>query len=284
MLGVVPLSMTRVSPNIGLSAPDPSLDSEPCDGKQTSQEDIPMPIPPSRWSVDLFRVWARQYPDNQVGNIASEAVGEGLNPGFVGKMMKSVIRPNPSSICGQEEAIRDELISEVEAGRIAGPFTRPPCAYYRNCPLRMIRKEPHVPDSTKMRLISNFSSGKFSVHGLSSVNDLCATPNLVGFHLKPQHLRDVIASKGKGCSVWASDIPKCFRGQRNLKELLRLFVYTINTSSRPQEFFVDLCNPFGWTPAEYSWQCILAVLLWRFRLDGVTELMAYVDNFPSFRL
>jgi hypothetical protein len=79
--------------------------------------------------------------------------------------------------------------------------------------------------------------------------------------------------------VWASDIPKCFRGQRNLKELLRLFVYTINTNSRPQEFFVDLCNPFGWTPAEYSWQCILAVLLWRFRLDGVTELMAYVDNF-----
>jgi hypothetical protein len=217
MLGVVPLSMTRVSPNVGLSAPDPSLDSEPCDGRQTSQEDIPMPIPPSRWSVDLFRVWARQYPDNQVGNIASEAVGEGLDPGFVGKMMKSIIRPNTSSICGQEEAIRDELISEVEAGRIAGPFTRPPFAYYRNCPLRMIRKEPHVPDSTKMRLISNFSSGKFSVRGPSSVNDLCATPNLVGFHLKPQHLAASLLLKAKGAACGRQISRSAFVGRETSK-------------------------------------------------------------------
>lgn len=170
-------------------------------------------------------------------------------------------------------------MEECDAGRIAGPYKRPPFRFFRNCPLRMIKKDPHIPESERMRLIPNFSAGRFCGEGWSSVNDLCWSPRLVGFHLRPAHIRDTIAVKGKGCRIWAADIPKCFRRQRNLRKLLPLFVYIVETTRRGPEFFVDLCNPFGWAPSEYGWQCILAVLMWRFRLDGVTELLAYVDNF-----
>ena len=278
VLGVIPLVMSRVSPVFESLAPSPLQDAAPCGGQQRSSADLTMPDPPSKWNVAVFRSWAVSYPDAEVARVAIQAVGRGVDPGFVGKLQKTVIRANPASIKGREESIRVELMKECAAGRMAGPFSEPPFAFFRNCPLRMIPKERYVLGSDKMRIISNFSAGRFSVPPLSSVNDLCGTLGLISFHLRPHHLRDVIASKGKGCSVWAADIPKCFRGQRNLKKLLPLFVYILE-SPRGREFFVDLCNAFGWTPSEYSWQCILAVLMWRFRREGLTQLLAYVDNF-----
>lgn len=279
VLGIVPAGLTRPSPVVESLAPSPSQDSAPCSGPQRAGRGPALPRPPSKWNVALVQQWAASYPEPLVGRLAAQAVGPGVDPGFVGSLVKSVIRPNPQCIRGQEEAVREQLLKECAAGRIAGPFNEPPFRFFRNCPLRMIPKEKHVPESKEMRLISNFSAGRFSAHARSSVNDLCATPGLVGFHLRPHHLRDLIASKGRRASVWAADIPKCFRGQRNREELLPLFVYALESEKRGKEFFVDLCNPFGWAPSEYSWQCVLAVLLWRFRQAGVMQLLAYVDNF-----
>lgn len=279
LLGVLPVSPSRSSPDMASFAPSAEMDSESCCGKQTEEPDLVMPSPPGRWIRGVVESWSATFPDRVVAKMARQAVGDGLDPGFVGEIRKSVIRPNPASIKGHEEDVRTELLEEVSAGRIAGPFTRPPFQFFRNCPLRMIKKDPHVPESTRMRLISNFSAGRFSGDGWASVNDLCVSPKLLGFHLRPHHIRDVIASKGKGCTVWASDIPKCFRRQRNIPRLLSLFVYLLDNPERGREYFVDLCNPFGWAPSEYGWQCILAVLMWRLRLDGVRELLAYVDNF-----
>lgn len=282
VLGVVPNLLTRASPCFASGKPSSTQDSAPCVGPQTGEPDVTLPSPESCWNVETVRAWAASYPDAEVARIASEAVGEGLDPGFVGSLSKSVIRPNPTCAHEQVLKIREEVLEEVKASRIAGPFCRPPFKFLRNCPLRMIPKDPHDPVSTRMRLISNFSAGAFSSPRGNSVNDLCASPKLIEMHLRPKHLRDVIASKGPGTTVWAADIPKCFRRQKNLKKLLPLFVYLLESQEFGLEYFVDLMNPFGWTPAQYGWQCILAVLIWRFRQDGVTDLYPFVDNFFKF--
>ena len=56
-------------------------------------------------------------------------------------------------------------------------------------------------------------------------------------------------------------------------------MYKVETPEHGTEFFVDRSTLFGWAPSEWSWQCILAVLTWRFSGLGLPDLLAYVDNF-----
>ena len=282
-IGVLPVPLTRSSPMASEMSPSPSSDVSPDGGPLTDLPDVNPPLPPHNWEVDLFHQWSSDFPDPLVRQIADQSVSEGLDPGFVGQMSKSVVRPNSRTIEGREMTLRAELMEECGSGRMAGPYSRPPFKFCRTIPLSMVKKKKYDPLSDLMRIISNFSSGRAYDDGPSpAVNDLCFSPHLIGFHLRPFHLRDLICSKGPGVTVWAADIPKCFRSQKNLKRLLPLFVYLLETKSFGLEWFIDLCNPFGWTPSEYGWQCILAVLLWRLLKDGVIDLWAFVDNF--FRL
>lgn len=283
VVGVTPVSLTRSSPEPALGTPLPSQDTCPDDGPLSELPDVRPPDPPHKWDVPLFRSWSLDFPDPVVRRIAVESVGRGLDPGFVGVADKSVVRPNSKTIVGREEELRDELMDECNAGRIAGPYARPPFRFCRTTPLKMIKKKKHDPSSDLMRIISNFSSGRsFAGEDSAAINDLCFSPCLIGLHLRPYHIRDQIAWKGPGVTGWAADVPKCFRRQRNLRRLLHLFVYHLETTTHGLEWFIELCNPFGWKPSEYSWQCILAVLMWYFRKNGILELLAYVDNFFRF--
>jgi len=44
------------------------------------------------------------------------------------------------------------------------------------------------------------------------------------------------------------------------------------------EFWVKICTSFGWSPSEWGWQVLLAIILWKLRLSGYPNMMAYVDN------
>jgi hypothetical protein len=195
-------------------------------------------------------------------------------------MSKSVIRKNSSAIVGHEPMMRTQIMKEVTAHRYAGPFTSCPFKSPRSCPLSMIPKNKHDPESNEWRILSDFSAGR----GVRdrSVNDLCFNPCLISAHAGAHTIRDRIALLGPGCCVDASDVLKCFRTMSLREDLLSLFVYHLDTSERGREWFVDLCCPFGWRPSEYSWQCVLAIILWELRRRGTTDIVAYVDNFFQF--
>ena len=218
--------------------------------------------------------WAADFPFPDVGRTALLAVSDGVDP-FYGILDKSVI-PVSSRKMSVRAAVkcREKLLESCQAGRSPGPFAECLIVYAQICPMFDIPKNKNDPLCDEIRLISHFSQG-----GLASVNSLCYSPKLIAFHCRPMHIRDRIAVCGQGAVCYACDIPKCFKRQRVHPRILRLFVYKVVTPSHGTEFFVDRSTPFGWTPSEWSWQCILAVLMWRFRAIGLTDLLAYVDNF-----
>lgn len=232
------------------------------------------------WQAATMAAWASAYPFADVGELAIQATSTGVQP-FVGELCKSVV-PRGSGQGSQgldmPEAVRlqcrDKFLEDVAQGFTAGPLLFSPYRWYRQCLWFCVRKDKNNPLDARVRLIAHFSKG-----GAASINGLCMSPRLLGRHIGAGFLRDRIAECGRGALINAWDVPSCFKRQPIAPELLHLFVYRVVTEKFGTEFFADLTNPFGWAPAEWAWQCILAVLMWRFRLAGFHLLLEYVDNF-----
>ena len=78
-------------------------------------------------------------------------------------------------------------------------------------------------------------------------------------------------------SAW--DVPACFKRILMHPDIVHMFVYRVLTTKYGVEYFADKTNPFGYTPSEWEWQCVLAVLMWKFQRSEFEELLDYVDNF-----
>jgi hypothetical protein len=282
-LGVTPFCPSRVSPLAHLRVP------KAADDKAVATPPFPaymgrVPSAPSVWNEAFFAKAASYYPFSDVAALAVRAVNGTLADVWVGDPCKAVVGTNGVSLAGKEDEVRVRLHEEIEAGRVWGPLPAPPLPN-RVCPcqprsirLMTAKKNKHDLACTKFRLISNASTGR-----PNSTNDLSYSPKFIGFHVRARHIRDVLAYHNN-IWVFGADVPKCFRRQRNAVELLHLFVYSLYTAQNGLEFYVDLCNPFGWHPAEWGWQSILQVLKWTMMLIGLLNHLAYVDNFWSWSL
>jgi hypothetical protein len=288
-IGRLPFNPTRISP-LQEAAPrllPTSLDS--CAATPSwsmSAVSVPStPIPDNGWKLDVFSKWAAVYPFPEVADLARDAVADGIVLPFAGDPDKAVIRPNSASIAGKELSIRESLMAEVAAGRMGGPFTRPPfpsaaCPMQpRSVPLLTVPKKKHDPSNTDFRLCSNFSAGAPG----SSTNDLQWAPNLCQFHCSAKDVRELMraySDDGKRkIRVWAGDKPKCFRSQRNAASRLGLYVYQITTDEHGTEWFSDYRNPFGDRLAEWGWGTIKGVTDYQIMCIGIPDAMCYVDNF-----
>jgi hypothetical protein len=227
---------------------------------------------------------AVDYPCQQVANLALTVATTGLNT-FKGLLGKTVVhKESPVVDDVAEMAKRATLMKEVALAtpRISGPSLSCPFPDARVCPVTTRDKDPYDPESTRLRLISDFSRRRRGDDG-GSVNDLCWSPKLLSYHASASDLRDTLAwlylCFGAGILAWTADIPSCFRMNHLNGTLLSLFVYKIVTEAFGVEWFVDLATPFGWTPAEWGWQCMLALIIWAFRKKGLGDMICYVDNF-----
>ena len=286
-LGVRPVLLHRASPYADEDGPTLADDSCPATPAPSRSLMVPAPAPlASRWAAALpaFRTLAATYPFTVVSGLAMDVLTTGVRP-YKGSLDKAVVYHDRGKLDDASEmAKRVTMMKEatLDVPRIIGPLSECPFDTPRVCPCRTLEKDPYDPASTRLRLISNFSKRARGRHS-GSVNDLSYSPKLLSFHVQPSHIRDTLAwlflSFGPGIRAWTADIPSCFRLNHLHPSLLSLFVYFVSTAEHGPEWFVDLATPFGWSPAEWGWQCVLALILWAFRCRGLAGMFAFVDNF-----
>ena len=115
---------------------------------------------------------------------------------------RSLESSNLKSALSQPQVVSAKLEKERAAGRIAGPFSSPPFAYFRCSPLGIVRKK----DPSEFRLIQHLSYPKGSFvndyipQEFSSVKYACINDAI-----------SVIKSLGAGCFMAKTDIKSAFR-------------------------------------------------------------------------
>ena len=289
-LGVRPYLLQRASPLVGAQTArldDDVLPAHPDGGFAVQPGLAPPEALPTLFSSPLWTQeseWMASYPDQRVLELAQEAASVGLHGlnAFQGDLHKAVDQLDRELPEAKRQAIRANHIKEVALGQVVGPF---PMAIYkiaRILPQGAVRKDKYDPESTRWRSTCD-PSAVHEGYDDGSINDLTYSPRLLSAHLSAAQLRDTIAQlfarHGHGVVAYAADIPACFRMMRLHPSLLHLFLYRVVTAEHGTEFFADLCCPFGWTAAEWGWQCILGLISWKFLLAGMEWVMSYVDNF-----
>jgi hypothetical protein len=286
-LDVRPKLTHRVSPIAWNVVPKARDDILPASPRFVVAEGVVSPAPlQSRWTsvITEFKDLASDFPCQHVAKLAVECLTDGVNT-YKGTLDKPVLHKEPRRRNNVEElAKRATIMKEVSTDpqRIAGPFPSCPYETARVCPTDTREKDPYDPESDRLRLISDFSRAPKGL-ATGSTNALCWSPRLLSYHATADHIRDTLAwlflCFGAGIVAWTADIPSCFRLNHLNATLLSLFVYKVVTEEHGTEWFADLATPFGWTPAEWGWQCILALILWALHKAALDAMIAYVDNF-----
>ena len=125
----------------------------------------------------------------------------GFRVGFVGER-RAAQSPNLKSALEQPQAVRCKLLKELAAGRIRGPFPRPPFQEFVCSPLGIVPKK--VP--SEFRLIQHLSYP----YG-SSVNDFIPERTSSVRYASISDAIMVIKQLGAGCFMAKTDIKSAFR-------------------------------------------------------------------------
>jgi len=234
-----------------------------------------VPAMQSRWNEPEFAADTADFPFPDVRRLGLQVAGPGVDP-FRGDPDKAVAQPDRHLPEPEVISCREKLLEAVAAGKAWGPSPRPPFCNGREVPPFTVPKDKNDPLSSRRRAVFDFSAGE------PSTNALCDDPRFFRENLRPGHVRDTIGLyllHFQFLSMLAFDIPGCFELNHVHRRLLPLMVVSLLSTTHGREYWVKLATSFGWSPSEWGWQALLALILWRLRKRGYDETMAYVDNF-----
>lgn len=186
----------------------------------------------------------------------------GFRVGFVGER-RAAQSPNLKSALEQPQAVRYKLLKELAAGRIRGPFPRPPFQEFVCSPLGIVPKK--VP--SEFRLIQHLSYP----YG-SSVNDFIPERTSSVRYASISDAIMVIKQLGAGCFMAKTDIKSAFR------------IIPIHPSDFPllgmkwdNQFYYDVCLPMGLSSSCAIFEAFSSSLEWisvhRFGASGVLHIL-----------
>ena len=174
--------------------------------------------------------------------------------------------PNLKSVIARPDIVRDKLTKEINAGRIAGPFRKPPFPNMFCSPLRIVPKK----NLLEFRLIqhSSFPRG-------SSINEFI--PSEIS-SVSYATISDAISSlkrAGRGCSMTETDIKSAFR------------IIPVHPDDHPllsmkweNLYYCDRCLPMGCSSSCAIFEASSTALEWiAIHRLGAPSVLQILDDF-----
>ena len=219
-------------------------------------------------NVDRFQHEFRHRPNSDKVAYMVKGLCDGFHLGFHSSTSLKSAAGNMASALLNPQVIDSYLQSEVQFGRVAGPFSQPPLPDLHVSCFGVIPKR-HQPG--KWRLILDLSC--LAGH---SVND-----GIAGEHYSLQYMKvnDIIAGimwLGWGSLMAKFDVQNAYR------------IVPVHTEDRRLlgmkwrgALYVDMVLPFGVRSAPYIFTCIADLVEWIAKRNYVTFLMQYLDDFHT---
>ena len=205
------------------------------------------------------------FPDKAFARDLINSFKQGFSIGYEGPQFNHISN-NLKSYFTNLQAAAENIVGELRAKRVAGPFLSPPLNNFRTSPIGIVPKK----DSQKVRMITDLSSPKgFAINDYISddestvqFNNFDSAVNLVG------HL-------GQGAFLSKLDVKSAFRICP-----VRPNDWNLLGFSCLGYFFVDLCLPFGLCSSVNRFTCMsdsLSLILPN--NYGVQHCTHYLDDY-----
>ena len=178
--------------------------------------------------------------------------------------LAQTIAPNSRTINQSPQAVLDNITTELQAGKIAGPFDEPPLPFYRSSPIALVPKK----DSQKFRTIHNLSYPYKS----GSVNEgISAQDSTVQYSTFSDAIRK-LNNLPPRAFLAKSDIRSAFRLVPIHPDSYHLLGFTYDN-----KYYYDKCLPFGLACSCQIFERFSRALEWilttKLHVQNVTHLL-----------
>ena len=258
---------------VGHLQPSPRRPVSPSLAHTTSTPPAACPLKPvsqlTPIVLDRLQYELRNYPNPDKAAYVIQGLRHGFHLGFNHNISLKSTSGNMASALKNPQVIDNYLHTEVQLGRVAGPFLQPP---FHGLHVSRFGVIPKRNQPGKWRLILDLSSP--AGH---SVNDGIASEDYSLQYMKVDDIIAGIMKLGRGTLMAKFDIQNAYR------------IVPVHPEDRPLlgmkwqgAYYVDMVLPFGVRSAPYIFTCIADLVEWIAKHNyDVSFLMHYLDDFHT---
>ena len=226
----------------------------------------PLPAAPSTpINIASFAAELVSHPNQEFVSNLIYNLQHGFDIGYTGPQFTSSTS-NLSSASSHPHILTNCIITELQAGHMAGPFLHQPLANFRTSPIGAVPKK----NSTAFRMITDLSSP----HG-SSINDYITPEDSTVHFTSFDHAALMISRLGRHSLMAKVDVKSAFRICPVLQSDWNLLGIKFL-----DKFFVDLRLPFGLRSSVNRFTRISDTVLWILKHNyNLHNVIHYLDDF-----
>ena len=206
----------------------------------------------------------RAHPNRRFANAVVSTIEHGANIGYLGPRSAHRAR-NLQSAAKNPRVIAETLGKECAAGRMAGPYSSPPCPKLRCSGIGLVPKK-----SGTMRMITHLSAPAGQ-----SINDFIPKdPYSLQYATVDDAIR-MVQKHGKGARMAKTDVKHAFR-----LVPVRPADWPLLGVHWEEKFYIDKCLPFGLRSAPFLFNRIAEAFEWILRHNyAIQDILHYLDDF-----
>ena len=216
-------------------------------------------------NVSEFERELRHHPDKQFVTFLLSGFTNGFDIGYSGPEFSNTAF-NLKSAETHLQPITENILAELQAHRIAGPFHTAPLPNFRTSPIGVVPKK----ESNKVRMITDLSSPKGY-----SINDYIPDEEAIVHYENFDRAVDIVSEQGRGTLLAKLDVKSAFRICPVAPSDWHLLGFTLCGL-----YFVDLCLPFGLRSSVNRFNKVADAILWIMQNNyGILNCTHYLDDY-----